>query len=405
MTTSEERTFRGCPVQPYESAGPRTPPLTHWQTMDAFQDRARPFFRSDEADGYWVFSDHEVILEGLQRPDLFSNRVIVPTEPNPPYKWIPIMLDPPDHTKWRKVLGAYFSPGRVERLEEEQRQFARDLIEAFLAKGEVDFYAAFAGIFPTTIFLRILGLPIDKLDDFMRWEEKILHATTEEDPDHSIAFAAMMEVMGYFQGLIDERRANPKSRGDDIVSHAIGWTIDGEPAQDQDVLSCMLLLFMAGLDTVAAQLSYSLYHLATHDEDRARLVNDPSLVPLAVEEMMRAYPIVQTARIATEDIDFHGCPIKSGDMVAFPLGMAGRDPSTYDTARHVDLDRDNPRHISFGAGPHRCLGSHLARQEMVVVLQEWHKLIPNYWVSDLDAVVEHSGGVYSIEKLPLAWNL
>lgn len=211
--------------------------------------------------------------------------MIVPTDPNLPYKQIPIMLDPPDHTKWPKVLGAYFSPGRVERLADEQRQFARDLIKGFLAKGEVDFYAGSAGIFPTTIFLRIIGLPIDKLEDFMRWEERILHATTEEDPDRSIAFAAMMEVMGYFQGLIDERRANPDSRGDDIVSHAIGWTIDGEPAQDQDVLSRMLLLFMAGLDTVAAQLSYSLYHLATHDEDRARLVADPSLVPLAVEEV------------------------------------------------------------------------------------------------------------------------
>jgi cytochrome P450 len=214
----------------------------------------------------------------------------------------------------------------------------------------------------------------------------------------------MMEVMGYFQSLVTERREHPEARADDIVSHAIDWQIDGEPASDEDVLSCMLLLFMAGLDTVAAQLSYSFFHLATHDEDRKRLVSEPSLAPHAVEELMRAYPIVQTARTATKDMDFHGCPVKAGDMVAFPLGLAGRDPQAFDNAREVDLDRANPRHISFGAGPHRCLGSHLARQELAVVLQEWHALIPDYRITDLDAVVEHSGGVYSIECLPLAWN-
>jgi cytochrome P450 len=214
----------------------------------------------------------------------------------------------------------------------------------------------------------------------------------------------MMEVMGYFQGLITEKREHPESRGDDLVSHAIDWKIDGEPAKDEDILSCCLLLFMAGLDTVASQLSYTFFHLATHDEDRKRLVADPGLIPHAIEETMRAYPIVQTARRATQDVEFHGCPIKAGDMVAFPLGFAGRDEATYPNAKQVDLDRKNPKHISFGAGPHRCLGSHLARQEMAVALEEWHKLIPDYRVTDMDAVVEHSGGVYSLEALPLAWD-
>jgi cytochrome P450 len=313
------------------------------------------------------------------------------------------MLDPPDHTKWRKVLGSYFSPGRTERLEAEQRQFARDLIQGFLDKREVDFYAEFAAVFPTTIFLQIMGLPIERLQDFMLWEDQILHGTAESDPDRTVAFGAMMEVMGYFQSLITERREDPSTRGEDIVSYAIDWEIDGEPAKDEDVLSCMLLLFMAGLDTVAAQLSYSFFHLATHDADRARLVADPAQVPSAVEELLRAFPIVQTARKATSDFEFHGCPVKAGDMVAFPLALAGRDPQEYENARAVDLDRGSPRHISFGAGPHRCLGSHLARQELVVALQEWHKLIPDYRVADLDAVVEHSGGVFSIECLPLAW--
>lgn len=404
MTTSEQARA-GLPVEDYIFTGGRRPPLHYFHALDGFQERARPFLRTEDAQGYWVFTDHEAILDGLQHPGLFSNRVIVPTEPDPPYKWIPIMLDPPDHTKWRRVLGSYFSPGRVERLEEDQRRFARELIAGFQARGECDFYADFAAVFPTTIFLQIMGLPPGKLGDFMAWEDKILHATAESDPDRSVAFGAMMEVMGYFQALITERRDLPQTRGDDIVSHAIGWRIDGQPASDTDVLSCMLLLFMAGLDTVAAQLSYIFLHLATHDADRARIAAEPGLMPRAVEELMRAYPIVQTARRATGDFEFHGCPVKAGDMAAFPLGMAGRDPQAYRGARQVDLDRENPRHISFGAGPHRCLGSHLARQELTVTLQEWHKLIPDYRVADLGSVVEHSGGVFSLESLPLAWNV
>jgi cytochrome P450 len=403
MSGTDQTNEGDCRVENYVFMGDQVPVMTQFSRLDGFQDRARPFLRTEEAQGYWVFTEHEAILGGLQLPEVFSSQVIVPIEPDPPYKWIPIMLDPPEHTKWRRVLGSYFSPGRIERLEHDQRQFARDLINGFLSAGGCEFYKDFAEIFPTTIFLQILGLPIDSLAEFMDWEGKILHGTPESDPDRTVAFSAMMEVMGYFQDLISERRNNPASRADDIVSHAIDWQIDGEKASDEDLLSCMLLLFMAGLDTVAAQLSYSLFHLATHDADRKRLVAAPSLVPHAVEEILRAYPIVQTARRATRDVTFHGCPVKAGDMVAFPLAFAGRDPSQYDGARAVDFERANPRHISFGAGPHRCLGSHLARQELTVALQEWHALIPDYQVADLNAVVEHAGGVYSIEKLPLRW--
>lgn len=391
-----------CPVFGYRFQSSGDPAVSNFRKLDSLQKESRPFLRADEAQGYWVFTDHEVILEGLQHPELFSNRVIVPIEPDPPYKWIPIMLDPPEHTKWRKLLGLYFSPGRIERLKDEQRTFAVELIEKFRASGSCDFYQEFAQIFPTTIFLQILGLPIEKLPEFLEWETKILHVA-DDDPERKRAMEGMQQVGAYFHSVIAEKRANPELRGDDIVSNALDWQIDGEPAGDMDVLNCMLLLFMAGLDTVAAQLSYTLYHLATHPEDRRRIAEDPSRIPHAVEELVRAYPIVQTARKATSDFDFHGCPVKAGDMISFPLAMAGRDPKNFERGGEVDLDAGVVRHISFGAGPHRCLGSHLARQEMVVALEEWHRLIPEYDVADESRVVEHTGGVYSIDCLPLTW--
>ncbi|OBK68576.1 cytochrome [Mycobacterium colombiense] len=402
--TIEEADQGASPSADYRFVRGPDPALSNFRRLDEYQARSRPYLRVDEAPGYWVLTDHDAIVEGLQHPEQFSSAVIVPTEPDPPYKWIPIMLDPPEHNKWRHLLGLYFSPGRVKALEAEQRAFAVELIEKFRAGGECDFYADFAAVFPTTIFLQIMGLPLDRLADFMVWERKILHANAESDPDHSIAMGAMMEVVGYFSGLIAERRDDPQSRGDDIVSHATRWEIDGEKPSDDDLLSCMLLLFMAGLDTVAAQLSYSFYHFATYPRDRQTIIEDPSRVPVAVEELLRAYPIVQTARKATQDMDFHGCPIKKGDMVAFPLAMANRDPHLFKRGGDVDLDAPRPRHIGFGAGPHRCLGSHLARQELTVALQEWHRLIPHYEVADESAVIEHASGVYSLERLPLRWS-
>lgn len=403
MTSDTSRA--GCPVEDYQTRGPRSEPLHYFDRFDQLQARSRPFFRTEAAGGFWVFTDHAVILEGLQHPEWFSSTVIVPEEPNPPYQWIPIMLDPPEHTKWRQVLASWFSPRRIESMKDEQRRFAAELIEAIAPRGRCDFVEELARKFPTTIFLQILGAPVEEMAQFMEWEDKILHGTPETDPDRSGAYAAMVAVQGYFRGLIEQRRSDPSSRGNDIVTAALEWTIDGRPVADDDVLSCLLLLFMAGLDTVAAQLSYTMLHLATHPDDRARIVADESLVPSAVEEMLRTYPIVQTARKATGDMEFHGCPIKQGDMVAFPLSTAGRDPEAFTDAKHFDLDRGVTRHFSFGAGPHRCLGSHLARQEMVVALEEWHRRIPHYRLDDTAPMTEHSGGVYGLDALPLEWDV
>jgi cytochrome P450 len=214
---------------------------------------------------------------------------------------------------------------------------------------------------------------------------------------------AAFEVMGYFQEVITERRATPEIERSDVLSEALTWKIDGESIPDQDLLSFCLLLFMAGLDTVTAQLSYAFHHLGTHPADRERLAADPSLAPKAVEEFLRVYPIVQTGRKVTEDVNFHGLELKAGDQVVFPLAATGRDPGQYERATEVDLDREVTRHVSFGAGPHRCLGAHLARQELKVALEVWHERIPHYALVEGASIAEHAGGVYGLDRLPLIW--
>jgi len=401
---TREESAAQCPVMDVELilAEP-VPALTTFRMLDDVQDQVRPFVRSTEADGYWIFTDYPTILDGLQHPELWSSSVIVPTEPDPPYKWIPVMVDPPEHAKWRKVLGEYFSPGRVKGMRPEQHDLVGELVDKLKPAGSCEYVGQLGRVFPSIVFLNIMGMPMDHLDEFLKWEDLILHQEGIGEEANARRFEGMTQVMGFFSGLIEQRRAERDPAAQDIVSTAIDWQIDGETISDTDLLNCLLLLFMAGLHTVASQTSYAMLHLATHPEDRARIVNDPASIPRAVEEILRVYPIVQTARKATQDMEFHGCPVKAGDMAAFSTALANRDDQEFPDGRRVDLDRGTTRHIAFGAGPHRCLGSHLARQEMVILLEEWHRRIPDYELAA--EPIEQGGQIFGMNSLQLRWDV
>jgi len=215
-------------------------------------------------------------------------------------------------------------------MQEEQHRLAGELIDKLKTQGGCEFVTQMARVFPSIVFLNIMGMPLDHLDDFLKWEDLILHTEGVGEEVNARRLEGMTQVMGFFSGLIEQRRAERKPDADDIVSAAINWEIDGEPVNDMELLNCLLLLFMAGLDTVASQSSYAMLHLATHSGDRQRIATDADVIPHAVEELLRVYPIVQTARKATQDMDFHGCPVKAGDMAAFPLAFANRDDEMVD---------------------------------------------------------------------------
>jgi cytochrome P450 len=218
-------------------------------------------------------------------------RSITPAlDPNPSYKWIPEMLDAPEHGWWRRALGPLFAPGAVAKLEDKVRSRAVELIDGFIDRGSCDFMADFAQRFPTSIFLELLGLPVEELPMFLRWEDQILHgAAPDGEAPGSARLGAMREVMQYFTGFIAQRRQEPK---DDIISKSLTFSINGAPPSDEDLLSFLLLLFMAGLDTVTMTLGYPFWHLSTHPADRRRLATETSLTPMAIEEFLRAFAIV-----------------------------------------------------------------------------------------------------------------
>ncbi len=371
--------------------------LSTLEFVDSLRDQHN-FYWSDH--GWWVLTEMDEIREAMQRPDIFSNRLGGVIDPNPDYLWIPEMLDPPEHTKWRQLLAPVFSPGRMSQLEDKVRHQAAALIDSIANSGGCDFKRDFAEPYPCTIFMELMGLPLEESKQFMDWENAILNMPVSEDPDHSISTTAIRDVMQYFSDLIDERRASPR---DDLVSTALTWKIDGVPVASEDLLSLCLLMFMAGLDTVTCQLGWAFWHFATHPEDRQRIVADPGLVPGAIEEILRVYTIVRPGRKLTRDIDFHGCPMKQGDVLLLPLSSACRDPKAFADPDEVVIERPTNNHIAFGAGPHRCVGSHLARRELRIAVEEWHKRIPDYRIPEGVAIHEFGGSQLAVADLPLVW--
>lgn len=389
----------GCPVFEFNNfmSGPV---LSHVEGIEQLR-QLHPVVRSTFGPtGFWVVTEGELVREALQNPKVFSSSVVTPLEADPPYKWIPEMLDPPEHTSWRHLLAPHFAPKVMEQMEGRVRSRCIEIVESFASEGHCDFLRDFAWRYPTTIFMELMGLPLEGLEQFLAWEHEILHLTADEDPDRSRAIGAMMAVQEYFATLIEEKRARP---GEDLLTAALDWTIDGQPISREDMLSWCLLMFMAGLDTVSIQLSYSFWYLAQHPEERRRLREQPEIVPSAVEEFLRYFAFVAPSRKVMEDTEFHGCPFKTGDMVLVPLSAATRDPGAFPEPTEVVLDRSPNSHIAFGAGPHRCLGSHLARRELRVALEEWHARIPDYRLAEGVEVTEH-GGMYGIDAMELSWD-
>jgi cytochrome P450 len=202
--------------------------------------------------------------------------------------------------------------------------------------------------------------------------------------------------------VFDDRRRSPRDPDVDMATYLLEARIDDEPISDEYLLSMMTTLVLAGLDTTKSQLGFNFHHLATHPDDRRRLAADPSLIPVAVEELLRAFAFVPPARKLRADIDYEGCPMKRGQMVLMPLWAANRDPAAFPHAKDVVIDRSPNRHIAFGAGAHRCAGAHLARRELLIAMEEWHARIPDYELANDTPLVEH-GWQLGLDALPLRW--
>jgi cytochrome P450 len=262
----------------------------------------------------------------------------------------------------------------------------------------------FAFLFPTTIFLGMLGLDVDRCDEFVEYTHRFTRPTSMHDRREVERL-----IDESLRTLFEERRSRPQ---DDLASYLLTCEVDERPLTDDELLGVGRLLFIAGLDTVAATLGWTFLHLALHRTDQHLVAHRPESIPVAVEEFLRYYSVITSARVVTEDTAVNGCPMQAGDSVIVPLAPANHDPGEFADADRFLIDRNPNRHVGFGLGPHRCLGSHLARAELRIALEEWHALIPAYCIADpswaphasgLDALYGTGLSVPMLQSLPVAW--
>jgi cytochrome P450 len=388
----------GCPAISVD-IGQSGPIMSHFEEWDDLRERY-PAFWSDLYGGHWVITRFDAIRHALQEPSTFSNQSTIISDPNPEYTFIPTFLDPPEHGKYRTLYNARFSPGMVTRVSPAAREAANRYIDAFIDDGRCDFMTAFADPFPTDVFLNAINLPAEDTPLFVSWVHAVFGGLSGTDPQAGVR--AQAEMRDYFKEMFDKRRIEPQDLDVDILTYLLSAEVDGAPIPEDDLLNMAVVLVLAGLDTTKSQLGYNFHHLATHPEDRRRLVEDPSLMPTAIEELLRFHAFVPPARKLKQDVEYEGCPMEAGQMVLMPLWSANRDPRAFEDAGTVRLDRSPNRHTAFGAGPHRCAGAHLARRELLVAMEEWHKRIPEYHLDPAEPIVEH-GWQCGPDNLPLVW--
>jgi cytochrome P450 len=354
-------------------------------------------------EGSLVLSRKSDIDEALRHPEMFtSNMSAVDLKNVRPL--IPLQIDPPDHKKYRKLLDPIFAPRFMTAMEDDVAVLVNDLIDRFIERGEVDFSAEFSTPYPSQVFLTLLGLPLDELPRFLAMKDGIIrpdHVTgcpygSDEADAHQQKVAD--SIYAYFNQVLDEREGDPRA---DLVSRFLSAEVDGQQLTREDILDICFLFLIAGLDTVSATLDCMFSFLSQHPEHRQQLVDDPSLIPSAIEELLRwETPVQMVARAALEDGTFAGCPVKAGDNIVLMLGSANTDDLDVEDAQTVRFDREVNRHIAFGGGIHRCLGSHLARMELRVALREWHRRIPEYSVEPGHTLV-YTPNIRSIEHFPM----
>jgi len=313
---------------------------------------------------------------------------------------MPEESDPPMHTRWRHVLNPHLSPKTVATYEQAVRNDANELIDQFFERGECEFISEFGALLQGWAFFKnVLGLPIDDLAMLVNGvEEGTFNTDLNERARH---FA---DVFGYLENHLKWRSTQP-SRGDLIDTILAGVTYDdGTESPWEHKVSILVDLTFGGIATTTFVMGSAIHHLATNPDQRALLINDPSLIENAIEEYARFFPpVVALGRTATRDLEVSGTPIKEGEFVMLTYACASRDPRHMDEPEKIDVRREGIPHSTFGVGPHRCIGSNLARVELTATLEEWLKRIPEFRVKSGTKPTYVTGYLRSMRSLHLEW--
>ncbi|MEZ5233789.1 MAG: cytochrome P450 [Acidimicrobiales bacterium] len=333
--------------------------------------------------------------------DHFTSRSVVvspgrPLAPAPIGEAPPITSDPPFHHEARRLLLPAFAPRLIAPWEEEVRRLCNELLDAMGDVDVVDLARQYAQHIPVNVIARMLGFPVEDSELFRQFVHEVLEAV---DEPAEVRAASTERLEAYIDAQIAAHAGRPP--GDDLTAYLLDVEIFGEKLSHEHVRGTIILLLLAGIDTTWSAIGSSLWHLARTPTDLARLVAEPSLVPTAMEELLRAYAPVTMARLVAAEVELHGRRLAVDDWVLLPFPAANRDPAAFDRADEVVIDRAENRHSAFGLGIHRCLGSNLARLELRVALEAVLARFPRFELADPAAVTWSRGQIRGPRRLPV----
>ena len=394
------------PVQSWETDWDHADPAYN-QNAPQIWDQLRgtcPVAHTDRYGGAWLPVTHADVSAVARDTDHFSSEGAVLANRPPREEWVsmapiggapPITSDPPFHADARRLLLPAFSPQVVAEWEPEIRRLCNELIDNMGDSETVDAAVQYAQNIPVYVIARMLGLPLEDSDYFRETVHMVLEEIGAEFGERQGAFE---KLDAYLAMHVQDHIDNPK---DDLIGFLLNAKIYDQPLSPQHVVGTIILLMVAGIDTTWSSIGSSIWHLAQHPSDLKRMVNEPELLPTAIEELLRMYAPVTMSRIVSQDAEIGGCPVKRGDSVLLPFPAANRDPEVFPDADKVIIDREENRHVAFGLGIHRCLGSNLARLELRVAVEVFIQRFPKFELADASAVTWSLGQVRGPRKLPV----
>jgi len=332
--------------------------------------------------------------------ETFSSRIVsVPIDAfgNGTVIMPPIQLDPPEHMEFRKLMLPSFTPRSVAKWETMVREIAIGLVDGLVDRGSCDAAEAFTRHVPTTLMAKMLGVAPEDEELFLSLLRRIVEDGGKDPED---ALAAALELGQYLVAAIERHKLEP---ADDLIGLMLDAEVDGDRLDLEGITAASFLIVVAGIDTTYSVIGSALWHLAQNPEDRRRLIAEPDLMPVAVEEFLRFYAPAVLGRVVTKDTDYRGVKLAKDDLMLVCFPAANRDPEVFEDADKFIIDRPHNRHFAFGVGPHRCLGSSVARMEVRVALEEWLRRIPDFELDGPDPVSWATGPIWGPRELRLKW--
>nr|WP_192726469.1 cytochrome P450 [Mycobacterium sp. OAS707] len=352
-------------------------PELEWATLPMAGDRGLGWKVLRDAgpvvliDGWYFLTQRDGVLTALRDPDRFSSKKAFDMLGSP-LPLVPISFDPPEHTRFRKILQPFFSPHTLKDMLPSLQKQAIDIVDAVAAKGECDVMADIAIPYPSQVFLTLFGLPLEHRDRLVAWKDNVI-ALSELPSMEGADLTPALELVAYVSEAINQRRESP---GDDLLSKVLTGE---DPLDDAEAIGLSFLFVLAGLDTVTSSMGFAMLELARNPELRRKLCDDPEGIKVFVEEIVRLEPPAPIVpRVTTEEVTVADVTFPPNTGVRLCLAAINRDDSDSISTNDVVMDGKVHPHWGFGGGPHRCLGSHLARMELTLIVEEWLKRVPDF---------------------------